>query len=52
MVDTVLQDFTETLFENGIADVLVFEHVAEDEKQWFHVHVLHIARLDFGEQLV
>jgi hypothetical protein len=43
VVNTVLQDLTKALFEDWVADVFVFKHVAQDEQQWLHIQVLHVA---------
>ena len=50
--NALLQNLAEALFEDRVADVLVFEDVAQDQKQWFHIHVLHISGLHLGEKLI
>ena len=44
------QDLVKAIFEDWVADVFILQDVAEDEEQWLHVHVPHVARLHFGQE--
>lgn len=42
VANSTLQDLAQTLLEDRVANVIVIEHVAQDEQKWLRVHRCHV----------